>query len=334
MKSLTHLKAPFILSCLLLSFSLVAGCGKKSKTSVDFRPAGTPLSFKCSRQADGLWTVSGGIVTQVGIISIEQTFDMRDEFTYLVFRDRAKGTDQVFKLATKGYVELHTVGEHKIRVQREENKVLIDVETLSGSFDLNVYPDSEAVARIEFGNGQPDFVFFTDKRLAVEYQSVIWSDDSLPLGAIQSVTFEKGLNARTLVFNWKPNVEVRPQPFQVVLTDIQTAEKNFLALQNAFAEYAPDVKFEQRSSSRGVVSAFILALISLPGTLLLIKWVWIGYRAFNEVSFMDTWRGVRDNEKNKGCAGCLLLPVSVSLLCVSLHFLWLDLDFVKSVLLP
>lgn len=246
---------PPILLILLLSLAL-AGCGKKSKTSLTYVPHGVPVAIKCSRQADGLWTLSGGLITHVGIFSIEQSFDTRDEFTYLVLRDRAKGTDQVFKLATKGYVKLHTVGEHRIQVERDDNKVVIDVETVSGAFGFDVFPDSEAVARVEFGSGQPDFVLFSDRRLAVEYQSYIWSDDSLPLDSVQSITYRKSFGSRALVFDWKPAAKDHPEPFQVNLTDRLTAEQNFSALQRALAQAAPHVQFKRSTDTQFVAAVW------------------------------------------------------------------------------
>jgi hypothetical protein len=246
---------------LALSFVLAFnGCGKKSRTQVSYRPNNAPLVFSCSRQGDGLWTLSGGVVTQVGIFSIDQTFDTRDPYTYIVFRDRTKGTDQVFKLGTRGYVELHTVGEHTIRIEHDEEKTIIDVATVSGSFDLNVYPDSQATTRIEIGQGQPDLVVFTDRRIAVEYNSYIWNDISLPLDSIDNITYRKGMQDRALVFSWKPEVINHPAPFELTLKDSASAEKYFLDLQTALAQVAPHVQF--RRSTHGPIGHWIILGIS------------------------------------------------------------------------
>jgi hypothetical protein len=227
-------------------------CGKKAKTNFAYQPTGIPLSFKCSRQADGLWQISGGAITPVGIFAIEQTFDMRDEFTYLVIRDRAKGSDQVFKLGTKGYVELHTIGEHKIRIEREENKIILDVDTVSGSFDFNIYADGEIVTRVEFGNGDPDFLILNSKRLVIEYQGatgIFWNDDSLPLDSLQSVELVRVFGSGGIIFHWKDSVKEGTTPFILNLSSLKDSEKKFSDLQKALADSAPHITFKQTYSN-------------------------------------------------------------------------------------
>ena len=257
----------FILLVLTVFFSV--SCGKKSKTDFVYK-APIPVEIRCSRQNDGLWKISGGVPVQgVGVFAIEQTFDTRDEYTYIVLRDRSKGTDQVFKIATKGYIELHTVGEHKIMVQRDENKVTLDVATISGFFDFKVYPDSKAVARVEFGQGQPDFVVFSDKRLGIEYQSYIWADDSLSLDSIQSITYRKSYRDRRLIFNWKADVKDNPKPFELPLGDWQNDEKNFTALQQSINQFAPNVRFEREIDSSFVSFMWVALAVGVVCTFLI-----------------------------------------------------------------
>jgi hypothetical protein len=234
-----------------------------------------------SREGDGLWKASGGFVTQYGVFAIAQSFDTRDQFTYLILRDRAKGTDQVFKLATKGYVELHTIGEHRIRLEREENKLIVDVETTSGTIAFDVYPDSQAVTRIELGHDQPDFVFFTDKRLAVEYDSYIWSDASIQLDSIQTVTYQKTFGNRSLIFDLKPEItDHPPQPFVVKLTDIPTADKNVLALESALAQFAPKVTLQRTIIT--TYAQFLWLLVFLTGAVMIGAGTVVIYNSFRK----------------------------------------------------
>ena len=320
-KFITDLKAVisfptlFFFFLFVPSIFLVVGCGKKAKTEVTFRPNVLPAIFKCSRQNDGLWMVGGGVVTQYGIISLEQTFDTRDEYTYLVLRNRQKGIDQVFKLGVKGYVEIHTLGEHKLRIQRDENKVVVDVETISGTFDINVFPDSQAIARIELGSGQPDLVVFTDKRLTVEYDSVFWKDDSLPLDSIQSISFQKGLYSRSCVFKWKDDVKNQTTPFVLSFSDMKTAEGNFLVLKKTVEENAPHIRFERVTNKGAILSLIFVAVF---------------FGVILGASILMTVTSIKDGRTGKAVFGCFLCLVTFFGFVAPLLFLAGDADAVLS----
>lgn len=306
--------AAFFFLLFLISF---AGCGKRSKTELTYRPPVAPLQFHCSRQSGGLWKIGGGAVTQAGIFGVEQTFDMRDEFTYLILRDRKEGTDQVFKIATKGYVELHTKGEHKLRVQREENKVVVDVETLAGSFDFKVFPDSEAVARVVLGRFQPDLVVFTDRRLAIEYGSIFQADEYLSLDAIQSVTYQKGFNTRTLIFNWKPGIQSQSHPFAVALAERGNADQHAQALRQALSEFAPEVSFNH---SRDKMVATVL-------------WAWFGLGGIAMVVSVLVMKLARDEKRTgKGCLGMLLFGGGLVVGATALIILMIDWETAINIL--
>lgn len=307
----------FLLLLLLLLSLALSGCGGGAKTTGYYKTPFVPVEVKLSRQANGLWTAGGGLATPVGTFGIEQTFDTRAEFTYLVLRDRARGTDQVFKLATRGYVEFHMVGEHRMRVDRQDNKLTVDVDTLAGSFDFKVYPDSEAVARVEFGDGEPDFVVFNDRRLAVDYQSILWENDWVSLDSVEKVVYRKGYRDRALVFHWKPEVRDQP-PFEVSLGDWPSCEKNFQALHAAVGEFAPHVRFE-----RGLNAPVALTL-----------WVSLGLNGLLALSMLGltVYNFLTSAKHGWGCLGLFGLCGSL-VACAGLLFVMaLDWDFVASYL--
>ncbi|MGH1395448.1 MAG: hypothetical protein ACRAVC_15655, partial [Trichormus sp.] len=82
----------------LLCITLLAGCGEKDKTTVGWNPT-APVGIYLSREAKGLWKISSNIplpVKELGVFSIAHQFDVRDDYTYIIIRDKKNGTEQVF----------------------------------------------------------------------------------------------------------------------------------------------------------------------------------------------------------------------------------------------
>jgi hypothetical protein len=328
-----------LLMLLIFTSAVFSGCGKKDKTRITFRPNVAPLSFSFSRQESGLWSASAGVITSYGILSIEQEFDRREEFTYIVFRDRAKGTDQVFKVGSKGYVELHTIGEHKLKMQREENKIVVDNEAISGTVEVNIYPDSQAVVRVEFVNG-PDFVLFTDRRLNVEYNSLIWSDDSLLLDTVQSVTYHKGLNYRRLVFDLKSDIKGQSTPLAVDLpTRGGNIEKDLQSLQSAFSQVAPNIRFERISHKGFAASLVVIETVCFLGMLFSIPLWRRNRRILNEArrkaslwsNITGKWSKGLEQERNRAELGFKWTLFLAAGLFIFGLWLLTDLEFVGEV---
>ncbi|HRH40525.1 MAG TPA: hypothetical protein PKY82_02690 [Pyrinomonadaceae bacterium] len=299
-------KATFLVFFIFANFSFAFQVDR-SKTTFEYRPNVIPVSLQIKKTDDGLWSVSGGVITPVGIFAIEHTFDVKDKFTYLVLRDRAKGTDQVFKIGMTGYVELHTKGEHKLRIQRDDNKVVVDVDTISGSFELLVYPESQAVARVSLGTGEPNIVITSDKRLIVEYESIILNDPSFPLESLESITFRKSFLTRRLYFNWKSGIKDTPPQFFFDFLKRSDAEPGFADLQTAFATYAPNIKFEKSESDSPFYIALAIFLSSLLGAFGFRFWGGSSRYTLNKAGFWDrTFTNKYENEeKLSRRTGCL-----------------------------
>ena len=329
----------YLMILVFLTPILFSSCGKKDKTRITFQPNVAPLAFSFTRKEEGLWSAGTGIATPYGIFMIEQEFDRREDFTYIVFRDRAKGIDQVFKVGSKGYIELHTLGEHKLRLQREENKIVIDDEAITGTITVEIYPDSQAVAKIEFTDG-PDVVLFSDKRLKVEYNSLLWSDDALLLDSIQSVTCEKGMNYRMLTFNWKQTIKDKTVPLTVMLLPKGNIEQDILSLQSAFNQVAPHVEFKRTYNRGGVILGLIITIVCFLGLFFSVPLWRRNQRIVNEarkgVGFWSAvtgkWEKVLEKEKKKATRGAILTFFLALGLFFSVLYLTKDLGFVSEVL--
>lgn len=114
----------------------VRGCGTKGSTKFSYSPPIAPFGISFSIDENKNVSVAAGIATPVGTFSIEQGFPQRQDLNYIVFRNRRRGEDQVFKIASDGHVDLHAVGEHNFRVSREGQAFVVDVETISGRIDI------------------------------------------------------------------------------------------------------------------------------------------------------------------------------------------------------
>ncbi|MDJ0737587.1 MAG: hypothetical protein QNJ47_26595 [Nostocaceae cyanobacterium] len=259
--SLKSLSALFL--SFLLCITLLSGCGQKDKTTVGWKPV-SPISISLSREAKGLWKFSANIplpVKTLGVFSIDHQFDVRDEYTYIIIRDRKNGTEQVFQLGVnKGKVKLHITGEHNLTLQPEEdNKIIIDNEVISGKITIEIYPDGQKLAGILFENGT-EFVFLSDNRLHIEYASLINSikreelppdttslfqnDHSISLESLEKVTFTRDLGISQLKFDWKTEIKANQEP---LIIELPKKSKLTIAkieeLKNAITTFAPKVQF-------------------------------------------------------------------------------------------
>lgn len=301
---------PIALCLLAIAAALCCvGCGGKGSTTVTYRPSQLPLEIRLKQEDGGLWTVSGGLVTPAGVFAIEQQFDMREQFTYIVLRDQSKGTDQVFKVGATGYVELHTTGEHKLRIKREDKKIIVDVDTLSGTIDVLVFPESSAIGRIDFGQDDPDIVVFDDRRLVIEYPSIFSSSDSLNLDAIQSVTLRRTLHHKSVVFTWKSATE--HEPLELSLADQANADRNFSELQSTLKAIAPGVRFERQTPASGTIVALLCTVLVVG-----ITGLGVGL--------------LRSGGVLKGCLGTLVVVVFGLTSACSLIYLLSDLEVVMA----
>ena len=225
---------------------LSAGGGKKATTETLRRPHAAPLIFKCGRQNDGLSTPGGAAFgLPYDIAAVEQIFDAPAKLVQHRLSDRKKGFVQLFKPEIKGYIEIHTKGEHNLGFQRFDHHVTVDVKSISGGFDIDVFPDSQAHTGIELGNRQPGYVIYTEKILAVKRDSVLLNDESLP-DSIQNKTGQKGLDARVYVFNRK-EIKNQTRPFKLILSDFNISEVCFLAFQKITGKNASRIIFKRKT---------------------------------------------------------------------------------------
>jgi hypothetical protein len=169
---------PLALSACLM---LIAGCGGKGSTKLTYGLPAAPLQFSIAMDKDGICTVGGGIVSSVGTFAIEHSFPTREELTYIIIRNRTRGTDTVFKISESGFVDLHAVGDHTFRMHREDNNFYFDITSEWGTLDFKAYPSQTAIARVDFGEQHPDAVVTNDRKLILEYPSIFKSSDTIYL---------------------------------------------------------------------------------------------------------------------------------------------------------
>jgi hypothetical protein len=223
---------------------LITGCQKHDTTTVGWHPS-SPVGINFTWSGDGLYKVSLGVpvaalgapvgvdvpVQAAGVFTIEHEFDLRQDATYIIIRNRAKGIDQVFQVGVRGYVELDLSGEHKLLLHNEgENKFVIEDISLT-PIHLQFFPQGEERATASI-HGGPEFVFLTDHRLHIQYpslshfglngagmlQSLIYhKDDAFSLDSVDSIVFKREYQVSQLIFNWKPQAANAEPPLVVEL---------------------------------------------------------------------------------------------------------------------
>ncbi|MDF5718330.1 MAG: hypothetical protein PUP93_31810 [Rhizonema sp. NSF051] len=246
------------------------------------------------REVKGLWkfSVSAPLpIDNLGVFSIDHEFDFRDDYTYIIIRNRKNGTEQVFKLGIdKGKVKLHLTGTHDLTLQPEkDNKIIVDDDALSGSMTILIYPNGQKLADVPFEDG-PEFVFLTDNRLHIEYPSLSHSirderlnldisslfrqDDSISLNSVEKVTFKRDLYVCQLIFNWKPEIKANQQPLVIELPKKgKSTIKNIQELQKTLAILAPKVQFTSDYSNPNMVSFRISVTFCVMFGLLLLFFI-------------------------------------------------------------
>ncbi|MDJ0619621.1 MAG: hypothetical protein QNJ63_23245 [Calothrix sp. MO_192.B10] len=249
-----------------------------------WKPA-APIGIYLSRQEKGLWKLSTNIplpVKELGVFSIDHQFDVRDEYTYIIIRDRKNATEQVFQLGVnKGKVKLHITGEHNLTLQPEEdNKIIIDHEVISGKIMIEIYPDGQKLAGVLFENGT-EFVFLSGNRLHIEYASLTNSikreklppdttylfrnDDSLYLESLEKVTFTRDLGISQLKFDWKTEIKANQEPLVIELPKESKATiTNIEELKNAITTFAPKVQFVIERSTPKLWWFLTIEFIGIP----------------------------------------------------------------------
>jgi len=251
---------------LCVGMVFVAGCGGKGSTKVSYQtPPFSPFKISFTMNQKGVWEVDVGIATPVGIFSISQEFGSRGDFTYIVLRDRAKGTDQVFKMGVTGYVDIHTVGEHKIRLQQEDNRWIIETETISGRLEFEVHPSSTAIARVDFGPSDPDIVVSTNRTIVIEYAGIFSSPRTVPLDSIASITLTRmSPHAPTLSFQWKEGA-THDELADIAIGDSDHVDANFAALEQAISKVVDHVTFEQSTNWLGSICLWCFLIFLILG---------------------------------------------------------------------
>lgn len=250
------------LVALMLPF-LLAGCGGKGSTKLSYQaPAALPLGISFTLDKDGSWILAAGIATPMGTFSIEHTFASRDEFTYIVLRNREKGTDQVFKIGITGYVDVHAIGEHRLRMQRDGNRWIIDTQTISGTLTIKVYPSNAAIARVDFGEYDPEFVVTTDRKLIIEYPSSWSSPQSIPLDSVQAITLIEGsvVLDQSLSITWKR--DIHDDPIKINIVNKTDSDMNFASLSKSIGTITPHVSCNKNTYYSDLFILSILIIMS------------------------------------------------------------------------
>jgi hypothetical protein len=248
----------------------ITGCGKsRGTTKLTYSPPAAPLALSFTSDSQGNWTVAAGIATPLGTFSIEHQFARQPENTYIVFRDRKKGTDQVFALSTKTYVEIYTKGEHRLLIHREENKFIIDAETISGTITAKLHNLDSYVGRITWDSADyPDLVI-TYERLLVVDNTVLGKDAThVSLDSVKRIDLVGSMFQYALVVNWKDGIQ--NEPAWLAYPNDDAARVKFAMLQDTIKSVAPDVTFSTYHSYGRSFCEAVGAIVALAFILLLI----------------------------------------------------------------
>lgn len=236
------------------------GCGGKGSTSFSYSTPG-PVGITFAVDGGGNANVSGGFATLLGRFSVNHSFSKRSDYSYIILRDRNRGTDQVFKISKTGYLEVKTSGEHVIRVEQADDAFVLDIQQISGTFEVTAYPSDTTIARIDFGPYDPDIVVTKNRNIIVEHWNVFRSNQTISIDSLKSVQLNEqsvGTGPATLVFNWKDTVE--GEPIEVSIQNSDEVKDNFAMLRSATRQVSYGVDFNE-----GASHAILIFLLICPG---------------------------------------------------------------------
>lgn len=248
---------------LLLPMVVVLGGCDDSTTRVSYQTPVAPLGISLARNADGDWTVAAGIATSVGMFGIEHTFVAEGGYAYLVIRDRKKGTDQVFKMATDGYLTAHAVGDHYIRMSREGKKWVIDIDTVEGTLDIKVYPNSSEIAHIVFSSAEPTITVSTDQTLTIKPPGWFTSKQKVSLDSVAQVEWSKSLLCGPTELRLKYKDKVAESPTVIPVVHSAKVDGDYAILKGAVKEINPDIKFVETAGYQPGPKAIFFLLLAL-----------------------------------------------------------------------
>lgn len=264
----------FVLAALAAVMALLGGCDGDSTRASYQSPI--PLGITLSKSPDGDWTVAAGIATPVGTFGIEHTFVAEGGYSYLVLRDRKKGTDQVFKMAADGYLTAHAVGDHWIRMSRDGRKWVLDIDTIEGTLDIKVYPNSSEIAHVVFSKDEPTLSVSTDQKLTIKRPGWFGSKEEISLDSLSSVEWEKSeFDApRILRFNWKHKVAQEPLVIPIAATAKVDGDASIL--RSAIGQISPGVTWIEKSGYRPGPRTVICLLLALMSGITLVAALYKG----------------------------------------------------------
>lgn len=271
----------------------VAGCGGKGTTNISYAPPISPIGITFNLDNDGKWTVGAGAVTPVGVFALSHSFDPRPDLTYIVLRNRNTNTDQVFSMTSSGHVDVHAVGEHKLRMNREENRWIIETDTISGNLEIQVIPSTNASARIDFGENDPAFVVMPTRMLVIEHPSSFKSSDTISLESLKSIELRSVANLKFIRMVKRDNSAIAPM---VSINNSDASAYNFSTLERSVKGISPNVDFKTTTApwyvtallwiSRlvlgvGVLVAFGYAGNGDAGSAFFLLFLWVFVAIFN-----------------------------------------------------
>lgn len=254
----------------LLATIVAAGSGcDDGNTRVAVTAPVAPLGFSISRDSEGDWTIGVGAITRFGGFAIEHTFATDAGYTYIVIRDRERGKDQVFRMASDGWVEAHAVGDHRIRFSREgKRKWIFDVQTKEGTIDFRVYPSGKELARVVFSSKEPTFTVWADNRLTIKEPHWLGLGDkqNISLDSVERVEWRRSLLAgpNQLRIKWKDGIAEKPLSIQLARSE--KCEGDFAILRGAISQASPRVQFAETAGHLpSGLAAFLLLLTFVAG---------------------------------------------------------------------
>lgn len=251
----------------LITLSLT-GCdgGTASYTTPELLPIRVSLTI----DQDGVWSCGAGLWTPVGTFSIGREFGSDRRASYVIIRDRSRGTDQVFRLSAAESLRIYAVGEHTIMLQpqRDRNKWVVETASSSGSLDFEIVYAAREIAFADCGGSNPRFGITSDRRICYEPSGWFSQDREFSVDSIRSITYYKNVGIREIRIDWKEPIS--DQPFIVSLSDDEMLDPGIDQLEQAINKIDKNVVFERESGYWWSVPVF--AIVGFTCALIIIAW--------------------------------------------------------------
>lgn len=206
----TFLRLAAILAVAGFSIALTGCDPTRGQSKLTYTTPTLPVNVSFTTDFQGNWTVTAGVATPIGTFSIEHEFPSQKDDTYIVFRDRSKGRDQVFALGRKAYLRIHTQGEHLLDVRKENNKFIIEATTISGAITAELHSEDSCACRVTFRDNAPDMLVTYDRKFVVDHSVLNKDPVHYSLDSVDSIDHVRILGHNYLLVTWKAGLDDKP----------------------------------------------------------------------------------------------------------------------------